>query len=176
MKTTLNELVQVILGQIIFSNSTKCFSCFNRFFPIGHFRRRVHFFLSQSRITLCQFYEAILVKIKFLSFFSSHRSLHHMHLWSSPLLNKELRQILCGYKKRRRSLHLPKWGSRLPLTDKRKRPTPQKGCCFWPIRPKSSLEGWYSKPRYATKRHTCVSVRLVLSQWKLSRFHLENKS
>ena len=34
--------------------------------------------------------------------------------------------------KRRRSLHLPKRGYRLPQCDKHKRPTPQTGCCPWP--------------------------------------------
>lgn len=33
--------------------------------------------------------------------------------------------------KRRRSLHLSMRGSRLPLNDKHKRPTPQTGCCLW---------------------------------------------
>ena len=33
----------------------------------------------------------------------------------------------CLDTKRRRSLHLSVWGSRLPLNDKRKRPTPQTG-------------------------------------------------
>jgi hypothetical protein len=57
-------------------------------------------------------------------FFRSHDSLHCLNLWSLPL---SATSHAIKKTKRRRSLHLPAWGSRLPLSDKRKRPTPQTG-------------------------------------------------
>ena len=70
--------------------------------------------------------------------------------------------ILYRYKKRRRSLHLPKRGSRLPLSDKHKRPTPQKGCCPWPYDQRPTVKS-VQQTEVRQKRHTCVSVRLVLA-------------
>ena len=69
--------------------------------------------------------------------------------------------ISCRYKKRRRSLHLPKRGSRLPQTDKHKRPTPQKGCCPWPYDQRPTIKS-VQQTEVRQNRHTCVSVRLVL--------------
>ena len=69
--------------------------------------------------------------------------------------------ILYRYKKRRRSLHLPKRGSRLPQTDKHKRPTPQKGCCPWPYDQRPTIKS-VQQTEVRQNRHTCVSVRLVL--------------
>ena len=78
-------------------------------------------------------------------------------------------------KKRRRSLHLPKWGSRLPLSDKHKRPTPQKGCCPW-----SNDQQSANKPIQQTeacRKTAYLRERPPYSRLgKLSRFHLENKS
>ena len=42
-----------------------------------------------------------------------------------------IRAKFYGNKKRRKSLHLSKRGSAKPKNDKRKRPTPQTGCCPW---------------------------------------------
>ena len=49
------------------------------------------------------------------------------NFWSFPLLSKRVMPIFVRIQKRRRSLHLSRWGSRQPLYDKRKRPTPQYG-------------------------------------------------
>ena len=91
------------------------------------------------------------------------------------MFNKDSCQILYRYKKRRRSLHLPKWGSRLPLSDKHKRPTPQKGCCPW-----SNDQQSANKPIQQTeacRKTAYLRERPPYSRLgKLSRFHLENKS
>ncbi len=39
----------------------------------------------------------------------------------------------------------------MPMHDKRKRPTPQKGCCPWSIQPKPDLKSRYSKLKYTAK-------------------------
>ena len=91
------------------------------------------------------------------------------------MFNKDSCQFLYRYKKRRRSLHLPKWGSRLPLSDKHKRPTPQKGCCPW-----SNDQQSANKPIQQTeacRKTAYLRERPPYSRLgKLSRFHLENKS
>ena len=57
----------------------------------------------------------------------------------------------------------------MPKNDKHKRPTPQTGCCPWPYdqRPTKSR---YDKLKHTAKRHTCVSVRLVLILLKFAHF------
>ena len=63
----------------------------------------------------------------------------------------------------------------MPVTDKRKRPTPQKGCCPW-----SNDQQSANKPMQQTEAYrktTCLRERPPYSRLgKLSRFHLENKS
>ena len=52
----------------------------------------------------------------------------------------------------------------MPVQDKHKRPTPQKGCCL------------YSKLRHTAKQHACVSVRLVLLYEKFADFRVRTRA
>lgn len=65
-------------------------------------------------------------------------NLHCYKLWSPAPAQQGTMPFFVRKQKRRRSLHLSVWGSRLPQSDKCKRPTPQKGCCPWPTWPKIS--------------------------------------
>ena len=51
----------------------------------------------------------------------------------------------------------------MPITDKTQTTHAPKGLLLFGYTTKDQLKSWYSKPRYAAKRHTCVSVRLVLT-------------
>jgi len=88
---------------------------------------------------------------------------------------KELRQIMCGYKKGADRCIYLHGALDLPQHDKYKRPTPQKGCCPW-----SNDQQSANKPIQQTeacRKTAYLRERPPYSRLgKLSRFHLENKS
>ena len=64
----------------------------------------------------------------------------------------------------------------MPITDKHKRPTPQTGCCPWPMRPKTDKKSVRQTEAYRKKRYTCVSVRLALGNLKFADFTLRTRA
>ena len=63
----------------------------------------------------------------------------------------------------------------MPMNDKHKRPTPHKGCCPWPTRPKTSYNAGIAN-RATPKRYDCVSVRFVLVHSKFADFKVRTRA
>ena len=58
----------------------------------------------------------------------------------------------------------------MPCTINANDPRPKRAVAFDLYNQSPALKDWYSKLRYTAKRHTCVSVRLVLVQVKFADF------